>query len=160
MIKPPRIPMLPEALPQQGSGDATQLPPRPAGFVGHCEWYEPMPAEAQPKGSPRSVEFLGSAEWADSPGHTRLDSYYLNRRGRYWLLWNRFLDESGWSMRWRWELYGWGLRKGVNEDQAAVYLLMDAWRAECDHGRSRFEWISGPGQLSSAELNAIADQAW
>jgi hypothetical protein len=160
MSKLPRIPMSPQELARQRSPEPTILPDRPEGFIGHCHWTVSMPAADRPKGSPRKVEYLGQAEWADSPMHSRLDAYYLQTRGRYWLLWIRSLDDNAWVPTWEWSLYGWALRKGVDREQAAVYLIMDAWREEARSGLGRFAWIGDAGMLSAVGMNAIADRVW
>ena len=152
--------MSPSDVPHQRSPQETLLPARPEGFAGHCEWHSPIDEKIAPKGSPRKVQYLGSAEWADSPAHCRIDGYYLNPRGHHWLLWIRYRDDNSYGWPWRWTLYGWGPRKGVSWEQAAAYLLMDAWAEESQHGQGRFAWISDAGELSAVGMNAIADRVW
>jgi len=137
------------------------LPERPAGFRGYCQWNDPMPEKDCPKGSPRKVEFVSSVEWSWSPMNSRWDGYFLNPRGKYWLLWIRYLDENEWTPKWRWELYAWVLRKGVSQKEAAVYLLADAWAAEArDSDLDRFHLINDTGLLSLPELYAVGRLVW
>jgi hypothetical protein len=76
-----------------------------------------MPINIRPKGSPRNTQYLGSVEWADSPNHTRFDSYYLNPRGAYWLLWIGYQDENTWNWKWTWNLYAYCKKRGYVEKQ-------------------------------------------
>ena len=110
MFEEPTIVMNLELLPQQRVHLVVDLPERPTGFRGYCQWNDPMPEKDCPKGSPRNVEFLSSVEWAWSPMHSRWDGYFLNPRGRCWLLWIHYLDDNEWAPKWRWNLYAWGLR--------------------------------------------------
>jgi len=150
--------MLPGQIPAQGTTGAALLPARPRGFEGKCDFIDRMPEENRPSGSPRNVEYLCSVEWASGPNNTRLDSYYLNPRGAYWLLWNRYHDENDWKPRWRWEIYAYGPRRGVDAKDAAVYLLMDAWRIES--GSERYDMIDDTGLLSADDISAIAAAVW
>jgi hypothetical protein len=165
MNKPPQrepvVCMRPEDLPLQRLHAVVDLPPRPASFRGHCQWHEPIPAKDAPRGNPRNVEYLGNVEWAWGFRHDRLDAYYLNPRGKYWLLWISSLDPNAWTMEWRWVLYAWGLKRGVSDKQAAIYLLADAWASEArESGLGQFEWINEAGTLSVPELCATARLAW
>ena len=83
MIDNPKIPMIPEEVPPQTGQNDIKLVPRPKSFQGICNYMHPMNEKDHPSGSPRNVEYLGSVEWAWGPGHDRLDSYYLNPRGKY-----------------------------------------------------------------------------
>jgi hypothetical protein len=160
-MRKPRIPMRPEDVPQQRIRLVVQLPPRPHSFKGTCNFFKPIAERDRPKGSPRKLEYLGSVEWTWSPMHSRVDSYYLNPRGRYWLLWIRSREDEDWSRKWIWMLYAYGPRKGVDAKTAATYLLLDAWNAEkkineLDH------WflIDEEAFLSVAEIAEISRKVW
>src|SRR4051812_44885758 len=157
-VRVPRVPMLPGQIPAQGTAGAALLPARPRRFEGKCDFIDRMPEENRPSGSPRNVEYLGSVEWASGPNNTRLDSYYLNPRGAYWLVWNRYRDENDSKPRWGWEIYAYGPRRGVDAKDAALYLLMDAWRIES--GSERYDMIDDTGLLSADEISAIAAAVW
>jgi hypothetical protein len=161
MFEKPRVIMSAADLPLQRLHSVVELPERPRGFRAYVDWRRPMPARDRPQASPRKVEFLGSVEWAWGPNHERWDAYYLNPRGRYWLLWIYSPDPNAWVETWRWTLYAWALKKGASASQAASYLLLDAWSAEArGSGLGGFDWINEPGQLSVPELCAVARRAW
>ncbi len=158
-IRDPRVPMLPEELPQQRLREVVELPPRPEGLEPCCTMDLDVPKEYRPKGDPRRATFLAMVEWAWSPMHSRLDAYYLGQKGPLWLMWIRNADPydddgSGW-----W-LYAWGRRRGVNPRQAAVYLLMEAWSYEARGHLDAFHMIDDTGLLSVADLAAIAGEVW
>jgi len=91
----------------------------------------------------------------------RADAYYLNRRKKHWLLWIGYQDENTWDWKWSWSLYGYAPRRRDDETQAAIYLLMDAWRQEAANwGLKRFDWINEEGLLSVAEISAISREVW
>ena len=159
MTRKPKILMSADAMPKQRSPEETFLPARPDGFVGFNEWQDSMPAEARPQRRPRNVEYLGSAEWAWSPMHSRYDSYYLGKRGRYWCLWVTFRDENEDGCLSRWELYGWARRGREDWEAAAVHLLIDAWRQDPTEP-GRFHWAPEAGHFSAVGLNCMADEAW
>ncbi|MGZ8188623.1 MAG: hypothetical protein ACXWTN_07665 [Methylosarcina sp.] len=161
MVHNPKIPMRPEDVPQQRLYSAVELPPRPESFHGVIDWMERMPDKVRPKGSPRKTTYLGSVEWASSARETRFDSYYLNPRGSYWLLWNRWQDDNDWKMVWRWTLYAYGKKKGVAAKTAALYLLLDAWKKEKEKSDlEHYFLIDEPGFLSIAEISEIGRQVW
>ena len=161
MFKEPTVAMSPAQLPQQRLHAVTDLPERPAGFRVYCQWHDPTSEKDTPKGSPRKVKFLGSVEWAWGFRSDRWDAYYLNPRGKYWLLWIRDHDDNQWPVKFYWTLCAWGLRKGVSEKEAAVYLLQEAWAAE--QRKSDIGWflcINNCGLLSIPELCAIGRRVW
>ena len=153
--------MTPEEVPQQRLVPVVSLPQRPPSFRGICDFINPMPDAVRPKGSPRKTTYLGSAEWAWAPGNSRFDSYYLNPRGKYWLLWIRWQNDDDWNQSWIWALYAYGPKKGVDEKTAAIFLLLDAWMAEAkEQGLNRYFLIDDPGLLSIAEFAEIARNVW
>ena len=157
----PTIPMTPEELPQQRVYPVEILPARPSAFQGYFQNIDPISEDKEPKGSPRNVEYLCSVEWAWAMNNNRIDNYYLNPRGKYWFLWNWFQDDNTWNLDWVWFFYAYGLKKGVNAKEAAIYLLMDAWQAEAKQGYlDCFHWINDVGTLSVAEIQAIAKKVW
>ena len=91
----PKIPMTPEGVPFQKVYSDFKLCARPASFQGRCNYLDPMDSTDHPAGSPRNIEYLGSVEWAWDPAHERFDSYYLNPRGKYWILWSRWMTMIG-----------------------------------------------------------------
>ena len=64
-------------------------------------------------------------------------------------------------MRWDWIANGWVPRPGIDQKQAAVYLLLEFWvfdakESDVDH----YHWINEDGFLSVAEVAAIARVVW
>ncbi len=161
MTQRPSIPMRPEDVPQQRIHLVKSLPSRPPSFQGYCDYIDPMSKDIRPKGSPRKTTFLCTVEWAWSPAHNRINSYYLNPRGKYWLLWNYCQNFNDWDLKWRWVLYGYGPRKDVSTKEAAVYLLLDTWASETKHwDLDKYHWIDGTGFLSIGDITAIASSVW
>lgn len=160
-MKEPHIAMLPSELPRQRIHRVMELPPRPASLETHVDWLDPEPAPVSTAGSPRKVTYLGTVEWAWSPAHDRLDGYYLNPRGRYWLLWMRSLDNDRVPWRWWWALYAWAEKRRISEYEAAVYMLRDAWAQEAESSAlDHFHLIDEPGLLSVDTLMAIGRDVW
>ena len=150
-MKNPNIPMTPEQLPQQRVYEVKKLPQRPEPFPCTVE----VPQEAVPKKGPHIATYLGQVEWAWSPMNNSLECYYLHRGRKYWVLWLRHFSEN-WC-RWEWHPIACVHHKGISEKEAAVYLLMTAWKnLECD----KYHWINEEGFLSIAELEAIARKVW
>lgn len=161
MTRNPKIPMTPGEVPQQRLVPVVLLPQRPPSFLGKCDFIESMPDEIRPKGSPRKTTYLGSVEWAWGPGNSRFDSYYLNPRGKYWLLWIRWQDDNDWNQSWQWTLYAYSLKKRADEKAAAIFLLQDAWMAETKaYDLDHYFLIDDPGLLSVAEFARIARKVW
>ena len=157
----PKIPMSTDEVPLQMVYPYVDLPPRPKLFKGIRDTQEPMPENVRPKGSPRNTLYLGSVEWADSPMHTRFDSYYLNPRGSYWLLWIGYQDENTWNWKWTWHLYAYCKKLGVDEKTAATYLLLDAWTSERDEcSLDHYFLIDEEGMLSIGDITEIARRVW
>ena len=155
------IPRSAEEVPLQMVYPYVDLPPRPSSLKMVRNAFEPMPINIRPKGSPRNTQYLGSVEWADSPNHTRFDSYYLNPRGAYWLLWIGYQDENTWNWKWTWNLYAYCKKKGIDEKTAATYLLMDAWASERDtNDLDKYFLIDEEGMLSIGEITEIARRVW
>lgn len=150
--------MLPQERPHQRIHEVVELGPRPEGFepiIG----YGAVPDELLPKGGPRNAAYLGQVEWAWSPAHCRLDAYYVHRGRTHWVLWTRYWDDN-WG-RWEWLAAAAVARRGITERQAAVHLLIDAWRAERSDGSlDHFHWINEDGLLSVADLMAIGRAVW
>ena len=91
--------------------------------------------------------------------HNRLDAYYLHRGRKNWILWTRYWDDN-WG-KWEWAATACVAKKGVSEQQAAVYLLAEFWKEEAEESDvDQFHWINEAGYLSVAELGAIAREVW
>lgn len=153
----PKIPMKPSDLPRQRLHLVVDLPPRPEPFEFGVGWGD-FPEGVVPKTrTPREPLYLAQVEWAETPWNNGIVGFYLQARRKVWLLWTRTLDDNAWPWRWDWLPVAWCPRKGVTERQAAVHLLAEFWRFDrSDCSGSRFDWINEAGDLSVADLMAIA----
>ena len=157
----PKIPLSADEVPLQMVYPYVDLPPRPKALKVMNNIYSPMLDKHHPKGSPRKTIYLGSVEWADSPNHSRFDSYYLNPRGKYWLLWIGYQDENTWNWRWTWSLYAYCQKKGIDEKTAASYLLLEAWDSERKNSSLDHPFlIDEEGMLSISAITEIARRVW
>ena len=158
MIREPKIPMSPEDLSQQRIHEVVTLPKRPAEF--DCKvGYELSPHGELPKNAPTKSTYLCQVEWAWSPAHNRLNAYYLHRGRSHWSLWLKYWDDN-WG-RWNQIAVGCVPRRGVDQKQAAVYLLLEFWTFDAqENSVDEFHWINEDGFLSIAELAAIAREVW
>ena len=92
---------------------------------------------------------------------SRMDSYYLNPRGSYWLLWIYWQDDNDWNMSWKWTLYSYAKKNKVEPKDAAIYLLMDAWSAEKESSDLDGSiMINEDGFLCSDQIAEIARIVW
>jgi hypothetical protein len=101
MTREPKIPMSPTELPQQRIHEVVSLPDRPSEFSSYIN-YGDMPENTVSKNPPRNAIFLCQVEWAWSPAHNRLDSYYLNKGRTHWSLWSRYLNDNDYPWKWVW----------------------------------------------------------
>ena len=158
MTREPHIPMSPQELPQQRIHEVVGLPVRPAEF--NCDvGYGASPKGGLPKTGLANSIYLCQVEWAWSPAHNRLDAYYLHRGRSEWSLWSKYWDDN-WM---QWEHVGNGTvhRRGVDQKQAAVYLLLEYWAFDAREGDvDQFHWVNEAAYLSIAELAAIAREVW
>ena len=156
MTRTPRIPMTPAVLPRQRLNLVVALPPAPPGTnfaAGSCDFPEPSMA-ANPR--PRAPEMLVHVEWGETPVHNGVNAFYIEGRRRYWLLWNRWLDDNDFRTRWRWALAGHCPRAGIDRRCAAIHLLIANWVAEESAPDDDDHWINETGLLSVEEIRAIA----
>jgi hypothetical protein len=158
MTREPKIPMSPKALPQQRIHEVIVLPERPAVFdcvVG----YREFPRGALPRKLSSNSTYLCQVEWAWSPAHNRLDAYYLHRGRTHWSLWCKHWDND-WTT-WESNSVGCVPRRGIEEKQAAVYLLLEFWADDAKESYlDRYHWINEGGYLSISEIAAIAREVW
>ena len=158
MTREPKIPMSPTELPQQRIHEVVGLPEKPEELnfeVGYGVFSD----NAVPKNAPTNSAYLCQVEWAWSPAHNRLDAYYLHRGQSHWSLWTKYGDNN-W-MGWEQFTVSYVLRRGVDQKQAAVYLLLEFWAFDAqENSVDEFHWINEDGFLSIAELAAIAREVW
>ena len=160
MTRGPRIPMSPSELPQQRIHEVVSLPARPAEFSSYIN-YGDMPEKTVSQNPPRNAIYLCQVEWAWSPAHNRLDSYYLNKGRTHWSLWSRYFDDNDYPWKWVWVPVGCVSLASADERTAAIHLLIDFWRFDAKEGDvDEFHWINEADYLSIAELAAIARGVW
>jgi hypothetical protein len=156
MTREPKIPMSPAELPQQRIHEVITMPPKPEPFdctVGYND------VGSLPKNTNANSTYLCQVEWAWSPMHNRLDAYYIHRGRSDWILWNKYWDDN-WG-RWGKVSIGMVQRRGVDQNQAAIYLLMEYWKFDAkEGGLDKFHWINETEYLDVAELDAIANEVW
>ena len=155
------VPLSPTQLPQQKINLVTPLPPRPNGFCGHVDWIDGLQKD-RPRGTPRKVERLCSVEWAWSPNHNRIDTYYINEKPTFWALWRHNLDDGQWPWKWTWQFYAYGPKSPAEDiETIATYLLLDAWSAEVKEGNiDHYHWINEEGLLDTKTIREIAREVW
>ena len=70
-----------------------------------------------------------------------------------------YWDEN--SNEWQENCSGTVDRNEVQENEAAVYLLLDFWSSEVqENNLDHFHWINEVGYLSSAAIAAISRKVW
>jgi hypothetical protein len=149
--------MLPQQLPQQRIRLVHAMPtiePLPHVEFDMSNWA------GLPKGMGRTASYLCQLEWASSPMHCLLDSFYLHRGRTHWILWSKSYDDN-WG---KWE-EGQAIARcavtGLVQRDAAMILLaeyLDMRRR--DAYLDRFDWINETGLLSVGEIDAVADAVW
>jgi len=150
--------MSPGQLPQQKIHEVVGLPGRPDPFefdVG----YGCTPDDGASELSLENASYLCQVEWAWSPMHNRIDAYYLLKGKTQWSLWSKYWDDN-WG-EWNDVCIGTVHRRGVDQKQAAIYLLLEFWRY--DVGASdvdQFHWINEAEYLDIPELAAIVRDVW
>ena len=120
----------------------TGNPERPAGLSTQVIWEDESIREHHPE-IPDQALYLGALEWAWSPAHNRLDSYYLSYTDDHWLLFDHALFDGD---EWYWEWHRFGVAPKIDSDERAVgfWMLLDILKSdlncwETDH----FHIISG-----------------
>ena len=160
MTRKPTIPMSPDELPQQRIHEVISLPERPSEFSSYVN-YGDMPEGTVSKNPPRNAIYLCQVEWAWSPAHNRLDTYYLNRGRTHWSLWSRYLDDNNCPWKWIWVPVGCVPFADWDERTVAIHLLIDFWRFDAKEGDvDQFHWINDTDLLTVADLLAISREVW
>jgi hypothetical protein len=112
----------------------------------------------------RNTSFLCAVEWSWSPVNERMESYYLQRRHKHWILWIRSYDDN----YGRWERPTAMVRcpreKVDEDDKRAAMVLLAAFLTECirlwDPELDRFHAITETGSLSMEEIDVVANAVW
>ena len=158
MVHEPKLPITPSALPQQKIHEVLDLPKRPEEFVSYVG-FGTWPSVALPKTGLADATYLCQVEWAWSPAHNRIDAYYLHCGIEEWSLWIKHWDDN--RGEWQENCCGTVERNDVQENEAAVYLLLDFWSSELqENNLDHFHWINEVGYFSFAEIAAISREVW
>ena len=52
-------------------------------------------------------------------------------------------------------------RRGVSENEAAIYLLLEFWREDSlDNDLDEFHWVNEAAYLTVSDLSAITREIW
>ena len=158
MSDTPRIAMTPEQLPQQRIHVVVALPPEPADFDPViCFGSDAL--GIFPKRRPRTMLYLGSAEWAWSPMNGRITAYHLHRARNHWLLYLQDLDPDDYQYEWVVGAYAATTCKDAR--QVAIHLMLALWQDEvssCD--LDHFHWINQSGFLTVSDWLAMGRAVW
>ena len=155
-MKVPSIPMSPNDLPQQRVVEVVDLPPCPNG-IDICLYTAYK--RKMPRLPSRRAKYLCQVEWAWSPMHNRISSYYIHRGRTYWILWERLFDQ-GWRST-CWNIAASVPHKDCTEHQASVHLLRATWQSEyAESSVDQFHWVNDVDLLSVADLAAISREIW
>lgn len=158
MTREPHIPMSPEELPQQRIKEVVGLPGRPTKFDFDVGYVCTTSDGAAASGLENAV-YLCQTEWAWSPMHSRIDAYYLLKQRTEWSLWSKYWDDN-WG-EWQEVCIGIVHRRGVDQKQAAIYLLLEFWKFDAKENEvDQFHWINEEGYLSVAEIATIGRTVW
>ena len=139
-----------------------------AGITEFASGVPPGPVKNQygvfqegaiPKNVPTNSTYLYQVEWAWSPMQNWLDAYCLHRGRTHWSLWSKYWDDN-W-MQGQQIAVGCVPRRGVDQKQAAIHLLLEFWAFDAKESDvDEFHWINEDGYLSIAKLAAIAREVW
>jgi hypothetical protein len=155
----PPLPLTPAHLPQQRLVEVVAMPPRPASFdpVACLFW---MPDDILPRRRPRRMTCLGTVEWAWAPGASRIETYWLHRARRHWVVW---IQDRDWlnDPDYRWQVAAYAPRRGVDPVAAAAHLVAARWEEERDdRSLDHFHMISSEGLLDVALWRAVGRAVW
>ena len=159
----PTVPMRLEDFPQQRIYPIDKLPLRPDPFEYTLFDYDDEHSfDRIPQKPTRKSIYLCQTEWAWSPWHNRLDAYYLHKGRTHWLIWVGDYDDEGWGNgRWKYSPAVAVPIKGIAEEQAAVYLLLEYWRNQSgDETLDHYHLIGEEGLLKVPQIQAIASIVW
>ena len=140
----------------------TQTPARPTNLSVSMSWSQDIWPKDLPD-EPSPALYLGSLEWAWSPMHSRLDSYYLSYTDTKWLVFLHNLEDSGFSQDWAWDWYLYAIAERMPGDERAIafWLIHDLLMHErTDQDVDRFHFISDTGLLSVGDFKKIGELVW
>jgi hypothetical protein len=159
----PKIPMVPEDLPQQLLFAVEELPSRPDGLeFQYLDFEAKHTLRGIPQKPTKKSIYLCQAEWAWSPMNNRIESFYIHEGPAHWLFWfGHFFDEDPGEWHWKYFPAFTCTKLNMSTEQVAVFMLMEYWRREVAYyDLDRYHWINGEGILSVSQIEAIAEIVW
>lgn len=134
------------------------LPPRPAEFVTVNHAGQRRPRNLERYGDPSAGSFVCSVEWTgELLSDGRSDRYLLCAGTERWSLWIEG-DGTGRTGPRRDMMARHGPIEFASELEAAVFLLLDFWRAD-DYG-DVYSFVDEAGMLSEEQIALVAAEAW
>lgn len=160
-MKKPKIPMVPQDLPQQRLAIVKDLPQRPDIWDGVTAYGgRGFPPDAILKRPPRNPIYLFQAEWAWSPANSRLNAFYLNKGRKHWILYSNYIDYD-FDDDWTWNPAGCVPIKQASMREAAIWLMIDYMMYDAAHSEvDEWHMINEVGYLSIADIRAISRVIW
>ena len=140
------------------SKEVIDLPIRPEEFdfnVGYgCVSKDDIPPQIL-----ENTTYLCQTDWPWSQKPDRFDAYYLHKGRTEWSLWSKYWNDE--TNDWKAVCIGIVNRDGVDQKQAAIYLLLEFWKFDAaESNGGEFHWINEEGYLTASELDAIARAIW
>ena len=138
------------------------IPTRPENLITSMCWSDDVWPERLPA-KPDPALYLGSLEWAWSPMHARLDSYYLSYTKDHWLIFLHNLEDGGFGGKWTWDWYLYAIANRIQSDEQAIafWLIHDLLKQDCQcHEVDHFHLISDTGLLSVGDFKNIGQLVW
>lgn len=155
------IPMTPDARSSQRLNEVVCLPDKPDDLDISIAWKTPIQGKHFPKGTPRKLIFICSVEWAWSPMHNRIASYYINPKPWGWAMWDNVLDDHSVPWSWWWNFIAYSGKTTADEKTIATYMLLECWKDEAEHQMvDEYHWINDTGCLDVEDIQAIAREVW
>jgi hypothetical protein len=159
VTRTPPLPMSPDQLPVQRLVEVVDLPSVPDSFAPTvCLFW--MPDDILPKRRPRKMTFLGTIEWAWGPMSSRVETYWLHRAKRHWVVW---IEDRDWTNDpdYKWQVAAYVERDGVSAEAAAPHLIAARWQQEQEERElDHFHFVSNEGALAVPEWMAIGREVW
>ncbi len=115
-----------------------------------------------PSEMPEDAQHVATVDWAWSPGHSRVDSYYLSMDDgkSNWVLWLSYFDDGTAALQN--SPYAYGPKTDLPVIEVARKLLQQGWIGEVEQNKDpeQFHSVSSEGILKSADLKEIANNVW
>ena len=111
---------------------------------------------------PEDAQHVATVDWAWSPGHSRVDSYYLSMDDgkSNWVLWLSYFDDGTAALQN--SPYAYGPKTDLPVIEVARKLLQQGWIGEVEQNQDfgKFHMVFSAGILSSTDLEEIANNVW